>query len=259
MGTPFGHIAITGGSSGLGAALATAHAVPGVRLSLAARNAERLADVAERCRARGADVATAVVDVTDAPSVETWIANADAVQPIDLIYANAGIGGASAIAGVAGEPMPAAHAMIATNLIGVVNTVGPALDCFCARRQGHIVLIGSLAGRLGLPHSPVYCATKAAVATYADGVRRLAALSSVHVTLVEPGFVDTPMSQGLTGRILLWSAQRAAERICIAVQARDAVLRFPLSISSLLHIARHLPPPILDVILSTAYQRGRTR
>ena len=259
MARPFAHVAITGASSGIGAALADVHAAPKIRLALAGRNVQRLEGVAERCRARGAEVTTAIVDVTDAEAMAAWIAAADEVQPLDLGYANAGLGGVRAIADPEGEPISIAHEMIGTNLIGVVNTVNPLLTRFCERRRGHVVLVGSLAANVGLPHSPIYCATKAAVATYAHALRRLVATSGVQVTLVEPGFVDTPMSEGVPQRgLMLWSAPQAAARIVRGVEARQAVVRFPLPLALFIGLVRHLPRRVADALLTASYQRGRT-
>lgn len=258
MGRSFRHVAITGSSSGIGAALAEFHAGPQIRLALAGRNVERLERVAERCRARGANVTTAIVNVADAQAMATWIAAADDIEPLDLVYANAGLGGVRAMAGGEGEQISIAHELIATNLTGVINTVNPLLTRFCARQRGHVVLIGSLAAGIGLPHAPIYCATKAAVATYADGLRRLVAMSGVQVTLVEPGFVATPMSEGVPQRnLMLWPASKAAARIARGVSAGKAVVRFPLPLALLVHIAGYLPRRIVDALLITAYRRGR--
>ena len=246
----FLHVAITGASSGIGAALAREHAAEGVRLALAGRDAQRLETVADRCRARGAIVTTTLVDVTDGPSVERWIAEADADTPLDLVYACAGLGGTASLAGPAGEPTTTALALVATNLGGCVATAGAAMMRFVPRGRGRIVLVGSLAGRLGLPVAPVYSATKAGVATYADGLRRLLAPSGVGVTLVEPGYVVTPMSRGVPGAdVLPWSAERAARHIRRAVEAGRAVVRFPWPLAAVIVLARLLPRPVLDAIL----------
>ena len=250
------HIAITGGSSGIGAALAEVHAAPGVLLSLAARNPDRLDVVAARCRALGAEVATTLLDVTDTAAVAAWIEAADDLRPLDLVYANAGLGGRPALAGASGETLADARAIVDTNLGGVVATAGAAIARFVPRRAGHVVLIGSIAGRLGLPQSPVYSASKAGVAVYADGLRRLVAPAGVAVTLIEPGFVRTPMSQDVPGSdVMIWSAERAATRIRAAVAARRAVYRFPLAFDLVLHLARHLPRPLVDAVLVAAQRR----
>src|SRR4051794_26040126 len=84
-------ILITGASSGLGAALADAYAAPGVTLALTGRDPGRLDAVAERCRAAGAAVRGAVLDVTGRDALAAWIAEVDAATPIDLVIANAGV------------------------------------------------------------------------------------------------------------------------------------------------------------------------
>ncbi|TCT05594.1 SDR family NAD(P)-dependent oxidoreductase [Aquabacter spiritensis] len=257
MASSFAHVAITGASSGIGAALAEAHAAPGVRLVLGGRDAARLAAVAARCREKGAEAAVQCVDVTDAAAMRGFIEAADDLRPLDLVYANAGLGGLRALAAPDGEAIEAAHAIIATNLAGVVNTVAPALRRFVPRGAGHLVLVGSLAGRLGLPHSPVYSASKAAVAAYADGLRRLTARTGVTVTLIEPGFVKTPMAEGVPSSALMqWSAPRAAAAIRAAVEARRPVYAFPFALAALLHLARHLPRPLVDAILSAAHRKS---
>jgi short-subunit dehydrogenase len=251
------HVAVTGASSGIGAALAQAHAGAGVRLALAGRNDMRLQAVADTCRAKGAQVETTIFDVRQPDRVRDWIVATDARLPLDLVYANAGLGGTYALAGPQGEDGEAARAIVGTNLIGVINTAGPALEVFLARGQGQLVLIGSLAGRLGLPHCPAYSASKAAVAAYADALRRLSRGTGVQVTLVEPGFVRTPMLDGVpSGDLMVWDVAKAAAAILNAVAQRRAVLRFPFAVATLLQLGRWLPPPWIDRILSADFQKG---
>lgn len=252
------HVAITGGSSGIGAALAVAYASPGCRISLAGRDLARLDVVAEACRARGAHVSRHAVDVTDAGAVRAWIQAIDAEMPIDLVYANAGVGGTQALTTEVGEAPGAATLIVHTNLLGVIHTAEAALDRFRARGRGHFVAVGSLAGRLGLPHSPSYSASKAAVATYMDGMRRVMKPLGIDMTLIEPGFVDTPMSQGLPDRDwFLWTAERAAREIRAAVDARRAVFAFPWQLDVVLRLARLLPRPLQDIILINAHRKAR--
>lgn len=99
-------ILITGGSSGIGEALARAYAKPGVHLSLSGRNAERLEAVAEACRSAGATASPLVLDVVDREAMARWITEADVAAPLDLVIANAGT---SAGTGGAGEEIGRAH------------------------------------------------------------------------------------------------------------------------------------------------------
>lgn len=251
------HVVITGASSGLGAALARAHAEPGVRLSLGGRDAARLAAIAAECRQRGAEVVAEACDVADADAMARWLAAADDARPVDLVYANAGIGGSTVLAGAAGEAPGVAQAVFATNALGVVNTVTPLLPRLVARRAGHIVVIASLAGLAGLPHTPAYCGSKAAVRVYAEGLRRLLRPSGVRVLTVNAGYVATPMSASLPGQApFTWSAADTAAAIGRAVAAGRAELTFPWPLRLALLAARLLPTGFVDMLLANAWTRG---
>jgi short-subunit dehydrogenase len=252
------HVAITGASSGIGRALAELYAAPGRVLSLAGRNPERLAAVALVCRAKGAEVDTVIAEVTDAKAVEAWLERRDDTVPIDLLVANAGMGGAAVMSGPTGEGGDVARQIFMINTLGVVNAVSPLLPRMIERRRGHLVLMGSLAGAIGLPHSPAYSASKAAVRVYGDGIRRLARHHGVRVTNVLPGFVDTPMSQSLAmGRPFLWTAERAAQKIArdVARGAGQSIFPWPLRVSTVLQ--GFVPVPIADFVLSLAYRWRR--
>jgi NAD(P)-dependent dehydrogenase (short-subunit alcohol dehydrogenase family) len=156
-----------------------------------------LQTVAAGCRARGAEVAYEVVDVTDAAGMDRWLRTRDTACGVDLLIANAGIGGIGAIAPDNGEAGDLARQIIEINVIGVLNTVTPLLPRLVGRRRGHVAIVSSLAGFLGLPAAPSYCASKAAVRIYAEALRRRLAPHGVRVTAISPGFVDTPMSATL--------------------------------------------------------------
>ena len=110
----FDAVAITGASSGIGAALARACAGPGAVLHLVGRDAARLEAVAEACRARGAATHTALLDVRDAAAAEQWIA---AAGRLDLVVANAGISAGSSENGLAAPERT--RAILETNVMGV--------------------------------------------------------------------------------------------------------------------------------------------
>src|SRR6185437_10741371 len=127
------HVLITGAGSGIGAALARFYAAPGIKLSLLGRNVGRLNDTAEICRKHGAEVTVQAADVTDATALTNWLIASDESCPIDLLIANAGIGGDQVMAGSAGENLSTASRIIATNLEGVINTIVPLLPRLIAR------------------------------------------------------------------------------------------------------------------------------
>jgi short-subunit dehydrogenase len=116
------------------------------------------------------------------------------------------------------------------------------------RGIGHVVLMGSAAGLVGLPHSPVYSASKAAVHAYGEGLRRRLAGAGVDVTVVCPGFVDTPMSMSLPlARPFLWTADRAAARIARAIAQKRRMLIFPWQIRVGVAAARLFPQSLVDL------------
>lgn len=245
------HVMITGASSGIGRALAMRYAVPGRILSLVGRDAARLDAVAAACRALGAEIEAARIDVTDHATLEPWIEARDAACPVDLVVAAAGLGGSRALAAMGGESGAQARELVSVNTLGVLNTVTALQPRMVRRGAGHVVIIGSIQGGIGLPQAPVYSASKGALRIYADGTRRLLRPHGITVTLVLPGFVDTPMSQSLTTpRPWLWSPERAAERIArdVARGARTCVFPWPLRVA--IALGAIAPAPLVDRILT---------
>ena len=248
------HVVITGASSGLGAALARTYAEPGVVLTLSGRHEERLASVATDCVAAGAKASIVTCDVTDASAMAAWLDATDRACAVNIVFANAGIGGLDAIAPNQGEPSATAQAIIATNTLGVINTATAILPRFVERRSGHLVVISSLAGLIGLPHSPAYCGSKAAATVYAEGLRRLMRPHGVRVTVVNPGFVDTPMARSLPEpKPQMWSAERAARTIKFGVSRGKAEINFPWPLWLAVSASRLVPNRLLDAFLAKAY------
>jgi len=224
MGTAraFHHILITGASSGIGEALALAYAAPGVVLSLSGRDQTRLERVADACRGKGAMANAAVHDVTDREAMAAWINARDLTAPIDLVIANAGIS-----AGM-GESVEVTRRIFAVNLDGVLNTVLPALDLFRPRRRGHIAIISSLASFRGIGSAPAYCATKAAVRVWGEGLRGALAAENIGISVVCPGFVISRMTDVNKFHMpFLMSAEHAAEIITRGLAHNKGRIAFP--------------------------------
>lgn len=248
--TTFRHVVVTGASSGIGAALAHRYAATGARISLLGRNADRLQEVAARCSAAGAITASQIGDVTDATLMSQWLSACDSQTPVDLIIANAGLGGQLALTFAGGETPATAREILSANVIGVTNTILPLLPRFVERRSGHLVLMSSLAGYLGLPDAPAYSASKAAIRIYGEALRRQVAHHGVKVSVVCPGFVKTPMSESLPGQQpFLWDAERAARHIAIKISQGKHEIAFPWPLAMLSRIATILPPFVLDPLL----------
>jgi short-subunit dehydrogenase len=239
---PLKSILITGASAGLGAALAEAYAAPGRVLALVARNPDRLSAVATRCRARGAEVFTRCLDVTDTDALAAWIGNFDQKQPLDLVIANAGV--ASTIPpGMQGESWEDIRRVFDTNLYGTLATIHPAMMAMRARGRGQIALMSSLGAFVGMPISPAYNASKAAVKIYGEGLRGWLASQGVGVSVICPGFVQSEMSEAYPGPTpFLISAQRAAAIIQRGLARNRARIAFPFPLTLVMSILALLPP-----------------
>jgi short-subunit dehydrogenase len=191
-------ILITGASSGLGAGLARNYAASGTRLVLAGRNADRLDAVAQDCRAKGADVVTGLFDVAEAEPLGSWLLERDAEAPFDLLIAAAGV---SAGASANGQPegVTLAAMQVSTNLLGTIHTVEPLLPSMIARGHGQVAVVSSIAGLRGLPYSVGYSASKAGIRAYGEALRGLLQPKGIAVSVIVPGFFDTPMTDRWKG------------------------------------------------------------
>lgn len=227
MRAPYRVVVITGASSGLGAALARSYAGPQTALGLVGRNRERLAATAALCRAAGASVDSAAIDVADGAALAAWLEAFDQAHPVELLVANAGISAGPGPEN-AGEPIAITLRQVEVNLLGAVRTIAPLVPLLCARGRGRIVVIASIAAYRGLPYSPGYCASKAGLRAYGEALRPLLAPYGVGVTVVCPGFFASPMTDRWEGPTpFLASGERAARRIKRGIDRGRSRIDFP--------------------------------
>jgi short-subunit dehydrogenase len=237
-------ILITGASSGIGKALARRYAREGCRLALLGRHEQRLADVAGECRALGADITTAAIDVRDRAALATWIEDFDRAAPVDLVIANAGVMEGRRPGGDI-EPADAAYRAFETNTLGMFNTVQPLLPTMMARGRGQIAIVSSIAGFTPLPDAPSYSASKSAVINYGLSLRALLGPHGIRVSVICPGFVDTPMIQRESGaKPFKMTAEKAAELICRGLERDRALIVFPRLFALMTRIGGLLPDRI---------------
>ncbi len=247
-------VLITGASSGIGDALAEAYAAPGVTLMLCGRDEARLEAVAGRCRARGAEVATAQFDVTDAAAAAHSVDEAASRAPLDLVIANAGISGGTE----GGEGADQARRIFAVNLDGVLNTVLPAISAMQARGRGQIALMSSLAGFRGFPGAPAYCASKAAVRTWGEALRGALRGDGIEVSVICPGFVRSPMTADNPYPMpLIIDAEKAARIIKAGLARGRARIAFPWPLYFLVWAFGALSPGLTDPLFSRLPEKGR--
>lgn len=189
------HIIVTGASTGIGRATALMLGARGARVSLIARSADKLealaAEIGPGARAFPADVA-------DRAALRAAIAAAEAaLGPADGLFANAGFGGTFA-------PFPECtddnwDSLIATNLTSVFASIRAVIGGMMERRRGSIVVTGSLASERGMPMNAGYVASKHAVLGLARAAAAEAAPHGVRVNCLVPGFIETPLLDGIGG------------------------------------------------------------
>ena len=234
-------IVITGASSGIGEALALEYASNGIRLAITGRSKDRLEAVSEACRAKGAQVLTAVMDVRDRAAMASWLREVDDQSPVDLVIANAGV-----IAGTdergALESGDAGYELMRINILGVANTVQPLLPFMTARGRGQIGIVSSIAAFVPLSHAPSYSASKAALLNYGKSLRDGLRTRGVRVSVICPGYVDTRLSRLEVGvKPFLMSATHAAKRIANGLQRDREVIIFPAFFGCLTRLSGLLP------------------
>ncbi|WP_419902426.1 SDR family NAD(P)-dependent oxidoreductase [Kiloniella sp.] len=218
-------IFITGASSGIGAALAESYAAFGKKLFLAGRNNNRLNDIATKCEKLGADVHRIILDVKDPLLCAQAIEQANAIRPLDLVIANAGISGGT---GSSGETDNQVREIMDINIHGVLNTVLPAIDVMRSNGGGQIAIMSSLASFKGLPSAPAYCASKAAVRAWGEGLRGDLKKDNIKVSVITPGFVKS----GITAvnkfpMPFLMEGKKAAQIIKYGLRRNKARISFP--------------------------------
>jgi short-subunit dehydrogenase len=237
-------VVITGASGGIGRALALGYARDGARLGLLGRDRVRLEETCAECRKAGADVRSGVLDVRARDDMAAWLEDFDATWPIDLLIANAGIMVGSPGNGEI-ESAEDSHRVIEINVIGVLNAVHPVLPRMIARGRGQIGIMSSLAGFIPLADAPSYCASKAAVLSYGLGLRGAVEDKGIDVSVVCPGYVDTPMIAQETGwQPLKMSADAAAKQTIRGLAANRAVIAFPSVLATMSWIGGQLPDRI---------------
>lgn len=236
--SPPGIAWITGASSGIGRALALQLARDGARIAASARSAARLATlVSDGPRGR---MAAYPLDVTDAAGVEACVQAIEAaLGPIDLAVLNAGTHRPMAAADFSAD---AARDLMTVNYMGVVHGLASLLPRFLARGGGHIAVVASAAGYLGLPTAAAYGPTKAALINLCEALYRDCRAHNIKLQLINPGFVRTPLTDRNAFRMpFLMDAGRAAERIRRGLASDRFEIAFPRRLIWLLKLARLLP------------------
>jgi NADP-dependent 3-hydroxy acid dehydrogenase YdfG len=193
---------ITGASSGIGEALAVAFAANGARLVLSARRENELERVRQRCIEGGAKSPEAVIvlplDVTDWDAMPAALQRVlDAFGQVDLLVNNAGI---SQRSHCVDTEMAVYRQLFEVDVLGQIALTKVVLPQMYRQGGGHIAIMASVAGKIGVGLRTGYCAAKHAVMGFFDALRAEAVHQGVQVTTITPGFIRTNVSENaLTG------------------------------------------------------------
>jgi len=221
-----GVVWITGASSGIGRALALKLAEEGYKVAVTARSHDKLLAL----QAEAAPLAGSIIvldgDVTDVEDMEHTVAAIEYQHgPVALAVLNAGI-----YLPARGEDLnhEVFERSFAVNLHGVVNCLVPAVRHMRARGHGQIAFVSSLAGYGGLPGAAAYGASKAALINMAESLNFELERMGIHVQLVTPGYVDTPLTANNKFEMPdILSAQQAADAIAAGLKSSAFDISFP--------------------------------
>jgi len=246
---------ITGASSGIGLELARELSRRGFAVSLLARRKDLIDQAVKQLNGSGGSAIGFECDVTNRESVSTAVrATEEKFGAVDVAIANAGVGIPTPLRKFS---LDDAVQIITVNYIGMLNLIGAVLPKMLERQSGHLVGIASLAGFRALPTSAGYSASKAAMQTFLEAARVELKPKGVRVTIVNPGFIETAMTEKHKGKLpFLMSVEKASARIADAIERQARVLSFPLPLTLAMKLVRILPDRLYDFALAPLAKRS---
>ena len=247
---------LTGASSGIGAALVTRLVDRGARVAITARRVDLLEAIARENAKGGSLLLVVPADVTDPAAVAAAARRIEAEWGgIDLAIFNAGGSVASAQSAIRNPQFAAPDFVdtMALNYFSVVYGIDAVLPGMLARGSGHIAAVASLAGYRASSVALPYSAAKAAVIHLIEGLRLSTGSRGIAFTIINPGFVRTPLTARNTFRMpFLVEADDAAERIVRGLERRKREIHFPAPLSWTVKFLRLLPGSLYARIISRA-------
>lgn len=247
---------ITGASSGIGEALAREYARRGAVVGMVARREDRLRSLAASLPTQSYHRA---LDVRDAPALaQAAHAFCERFGGADVVIGNAGVSAGTLTD--RSEDRSVFQEILDINLVGLFNTFQPFLPVLREQRRGTLVGVASVAGFRGLPGASAYCASKAAAITYLESLRLELRGSGIKVVNINPGYVDTPMTQGNPYPMpFLLPPEEGARRMVRAIErgVRSTVIPWQMGVVGAL--LRALPGPVYDALFARAPRKPRRR
>jgi len=237
-------VLIIGANSTIAVACARCWAANGASFFLVARNASKLEQTADDLRSRGAyEVSVLALDATNLEGHAAMIEEAvAALDQIDIVLLAYGTLPDQAACERDANLAVREFEINGTSAIALLTGLAAVLE---AQGQGRLAVITSVAGDRGRLSNYVYGSAKAAVSTFCEGLRVRLYKSGVHVTDIRPGFVDTPMTQGLPlPRALVATPESVGRRIVKGIDRKVDVLYVPAFWALIMLIVRSIPRPI---------------
>ena len=253
---------ITGASSGIGHKTALAFAHEGIHCVLAARRADRLAQVAQEVRALGAAALVLPTDVAQPDQIHAMVT--ETVRQfgrIDILVNNAGFGIFARVDQTTAEEI---QRIFAVNFFGTFHATQAVLPVMRRQGHGHIINVSSVAGKRGLPFSGAYCATKFAMNGLTESLRAEMAGTGIQVSLVCPVGTLTEFFEVAESKIdrkalpmgFMQTADHVANRILKCVRRPRAEV-LPLRLSRIYILMSALAPGLVDRAMRSAVKRFR--
>ena len=242
---------ITGASSGIGRAVAIRLADEGWRVAVSARNAEKLAQLQAELPGR---IFPFPLDVTDrAAAVATGAAIRNSLGPIDLALFSAGSYKRDSVTHFDSGDLADTFML---NVIGTGHTLEAVIPDMVARRRGEIAVVASVAGYVGLPGGGFYGASKAALNTLCEALYPELEREGVRLRIINPGFVDTPLTQKNDFPMpFLISVDEAADAIIKGLKSNRFEIIFPWKMALSIKTLRALPRSLRFMITRRMVRR----
>ena len=228
---------ITGASGAICGEVAKRLAHAGVTVAATARPSGRL----DALSASSGNIKAFPADVLQPYALKVCARNVESeLGPIDLALFGAGMYVPFDIRNI---DLDGFHRTMALNVDGVINAVAAVLPSMLARKSGHIAIMGSLFGYSGWPETGSYGASKAALVNLAESMKLELEPERIAVTIINPGFVDTPLNASYDPKKKLYvmSKERCARKILEKLPAKPYEIAFPPQVASFLKSVRSMP------------------
>jgi short-subunit dehydrogenase len=234
---PWKVVWITGASGAICGEIARRLAGAGVRIAATARPSDRLDALA----ASSENITAVPADVLKPDELKAAVAKIEAeLGSIDMALFGAGMYVPFDIRNI---DLDGFAKTMALNVDGVINAVAAVLPQMLARRQGHLAILGSLFGYAGWPGNGSYGASKAAVINLAESLKLELKGTGVDVTVINPGFVDTPLNASYDPKkkLFVMSKERCARKILEKLPSKPYEIAFPTQVEGFLKTVRNMP------------------